>query len=283
MATLREHFDTDAKALNAQTEWSLQKTTDTVPVIVIGKISYCFEEYAKYWSFFIPNKADISIVPFLLNMPNVSKCIIAHEEPNQIVGYADSPERHSLESLKFTGRVYLYIDHSLDPILKKEIEDTGLHLGFSIVIRDRSYVDTCSQLSKPVAFISHDSRDKDSLVRELASNLAMKLRKVWYDEFSLNVGDSLRENIERGLKECEKCIVILSPNFISNSGWTKAEFDSIYQREIIEKKLVIVPIWHNITLKEVYDYCPRLTDRFALSSSLGADRLANDLAKVLIT
>lgn len=60
-------------------------------------------------------------------------------------------------------------------------------------------MDKCSELEKPLAFISHDSNDKDSLVRELALELDKQLCPVWYDEFSLEIGDSLIENIEKGL------------------------------------------------------------------------------------
>jgi TIR domain len=56
---------------------------------------------------------------------------------------------------------------------------------------------------------------------------------VWYDEFALKIGDNLRDSIERGLKECRKCVLVLSPNFLTNGGWTKKEFDSIFTREIL--------------------------------------------------
>jgi hypothetical protein len=57
---------------------------------------------------------------------------------------------------------------------------------------------------------------------------------VWYDQFSLRVGDSLRESVEAGLKECHKCILVLTPNFLSNKGWAKHEYSSIFTREIVE-------------------------------------------------
>jgi hypothetical protein len=258
MATVREHFDTTAKALNAQTEW-VMNGVGINQHIILGKISYCFEENAKYWSFFIPEGSSISCIEYFLNMPDTAKCVISEEVPiSQRVGYADSPERHSLDSFKFTGRIYFYVDEELSAELKKQIVNTGNRLGFNVMVRDREYVKRCSELSKPFAFISHDSRDKDSLVRELAREMSTLLCSVWYDEYSLNVGDSLRENIERGLKEARKCIVILSPNFLSNGGWSKAEFDSIYTREIHEKTNVILPVWHNVGKSEVYGYSPRL-------------------------
>lgn len=45
-------------------------------------------------------------------------------------------------------------------------------------------------------FISHSSEDKDSIVRELANLLDKLGVKVWYDEFSLKVGDSLTQKID---------------------------------------------------------------------------------------
>jgi len=179
------------------------------------------------------------------------------------------------------GKVYLYIDANLTSEQRQLLVEIGASLGLSVVVRDQGYVKQRSELSKPLAFISHNSRDKDSLVRDLAREMSLHLCSVWYDEYSLKVGDSLRENIERGLKEAKKCVVILSPNFISNGGWSKAEFDSIYTREIHEKQNVILPVWHNVDKSEVYEYCPRLVDRFALSSSIGVKKLAAKLADAI--
>jgi len=150
--------------------------------------------------------------------------------------------------------------------------------GFFLSVRDREYARKRSESEKPLAFISHDSRDKDSLVRELAHQLVRLMCPVWYDEYSLKVGDSLRASIEKGLKEARKCIIVLSPNFLSNDGWSKAEFDSIFTREILEKTNVILPVWHNIGAKEIYEYSPRLADKVGLPSSLGVEELAQRLS-----
>jgi hypothetical protein len=87
---------------------------------------------------------------------------------------------------------------------------------------------------------------------------------VWYDEFSLRVGDNLRDSIEKGLKECKKCILILSPNFLSNRGWTKREFDSVFTREVLEERHVVLPVWHGVGMQDVYDYSPSLLNVKAL-------------------
>ena len=151
-------------------------------------------------------------------------------------------------------------------------------MGYDISIRDRAYARKRAATEVPLAFISHDSRDKDTFVRELAHELASNLCTVWYDEFSLAVGDSLRASIERGLRETKKCIVVLSPSFLSNSGWGRAEFDSIFTREIVEQRNVMLPIWLGVGLKEVYEFSPRLADKVGLPSSLGIKEIARLLA-----
>jgi hypothetical protein len=49
-------------------------------------------------------------------------------------------------------------------------------------------------------FISHASEDKEDFVRPLAETLQQLGVKVWYDEFTLKVGDSLRRKIDSGLE-----------------------------------------------------------------------------------
>jgi hypothetical protein len=132
-------------------------------------------------------------------------------------------------------------------------------------------------LKGPAAFISHDSRDKEEIARPLAIELSKRLCPVWFDEFSLKTGDSLRERIEQGLKETAKCIVILSPNFLSNMRWSKVEFNSIFTREIIEEKNVFLPVWHSVTPKDVYEYSPSLANRLGVPWSLGLEEVARRL------
>jgi hypothetical protein len=94
-------------------------------------------------------------------------------------------------------------------------------LGHSLTFRSTEYVADRNKRERPRAFIAHDSRDKTEIAQPLAIELAKLMCPVWYDEFTLRVGDSLRESIESGLRECPKCILVLTPNFLSNEGWSK--------------------------------------------------------------
>ena len=64
-------------------------------------------------------------------------------------------------------------------------------------------------------FICHASEDKASFVKELAEELRERNVSVWYDEFSLNLGDSLVKSIDKGIADSAYGIVVLSPSFFA--------------------------------------------------------------------
>lgn len=124
-------------------------------------------------------------------------------------------------------------------------------------------------------FISHASEDKDNFVRPLAEALVKKGLKVWYDEFTLKLGDSLRRSIDRGLSQSKWGIVIISPYFLKKE-WPQKELDGLVAREINGRK-VILPIWHDITYEDLVKYSPTLADRLATKSSFGLKQVVSDL------
>ena len=123
-------------------------------------------------------------------------------------------------------------------------------------------------------FICHASEDKD-FVRPLADALRTRGKKVWYDDFVLNVGDSLRRSIDSGLAQSRFGIVVLSESFFSKH-WPQQELDGLAAREG-EGNKVILPVWHNIDQAQVRKSSPMLADRVATFSSLGVDAVADKL------
>lgn len=110
-------------------------------------------------------------------------------------------------------------------------------------------------------FISHASEDKDAVVRPLATALQEKGVRVWYDEFEMRIGDSLRRKIDQGLANSRFGIVVISRSFIKK-GWTNYELDGLMTKAISGQQ-VLLPIWHDITKQEVIDYSPSLADKVA--------------------
>ena len=281
MATIREYFDTDARALTIHKSWTCSPRNAATSVEIIAKIAYDFEANAKYWYIYIPENSGLSgCLGAIFATPELAACQLGREGDGALVemGHSDYSERLSSSTLQFTRRVHLYLDFDVSVSNRNSLVTEVLAKGFYLSIRDREYARKRSEFEKPLAFISHDSRDKDSLVRELVNQLVRLMCPVWYDEYSLKLGDSLRASIEKGLKEARKCIIVLSPNFLSNEGWSRAEFDSIFTREILEKTNVILPVWHNVGAKEIYEYSPRLADKVGLPSSLGVEELARKLS-----
>lgn len=126
-------------------------------------------------------------------------------------------------------------------------------------------------------FICHASEDKEDFVRDLANSLISYGLKVWYDEISLSVGDSLRKSIDNGLIKSKYGVVVLSSNFFKKN-WASYELNGLITNELCDNKKIILPIWHKVTIDEVRNYSPSLADRFALNTSLLG---VNQIAKIL--
>jgi hypothetical protein len=140
--------------------------------------------------------------------------------------------------------------------------------------------DTDNIIKEYDVFISHASEDKDEVVRPLAHALKQEGLKVWYDEFELKIGDSLRRKIDKGLANSRFGIVVLSKEFIKK-GWTNYELDGIITKSVSGEQIVL-PIWHNITKKEVIEFSPSLADKVARNtSSSTVEEISTEIAEVI--
>ena len=128
-------------------------------------------------------------------------------------------------------------------------------------------------------FISHAHEDKEPFVRQLAESLQAAGLRVWYDKFTLRVGDRLRRSIDQGLAASRYGVVVLSPYFFAKE-WPQIELDGLAGREVMGQK-VILPVWHDIDAEGVRRFSPSLADRLAVSSTLGVEAVARELLRVI--
>ena len=133
--------------------------------------------------------------------------------------------------------------------------------------------------SKWDIFISHASEDKESFVHPLAEELTRRGVRVWYDKFTLTLGDSLREKIDYGLRYSRFGVVVLSPHFF-NKDWPRKELDGLVALEVGGRK-VILPVWHNVTKSDVARYSPILAGRLAVSTSTGLDNVVGEIMRAI--
>jgi hypothetical protein len=128
-------------------------------------------------------------------------------------------------------------------------------------------------------FISHASEDKQSFVRPLARALEQEGLRVWYDESTLRIGDSLRRAIDKGLVNSKYAIVVVSESFLRKE-WPQKELDALVSRETGERQ-VILPVWHNVTVEDVRARSAMLADRVATSSAKGLKSVVADLLNAM--
>lgn len=127
-------------------------------------------------------------------------------------------------------------------------------------------------------FICYASEDKQYVVK-LAKALKNKGLKVWYDKFVLKIGDRLLPSTDEGLANSRYGIVILSHYFFKKD-WAQIELDGLVQKEIGGKK-VILPVWHEITSRDVRKYSPILAGRLAGTTDKGIDPLVEELISAM--
>jgi len=146
--------------------------------------------------------------------------------------------------------------------------------------RDNIFSDYAKSTREYDVFISHASEDKEAVARPLAHSLKSKGLSVWYDEFELKIGDSLRRKIDIGLAKSNFGIVVISRNFI-NKGWTNYELDGLITRTVSGEQ-ILLPIWHEITKQEVIDYSPSLADKVARNTASNTiDEIADEIADLI--
>lgn len=131
-------------------------------------------------------------------------------------------------------------------------------------------------------FVSHAWEDKADFVEAFVQALKDREIKVWYDKSKIKWGDSMRARIDDGLRKSKFGVAILSPNYIAEGKyWTKAELDGLFQMESINGK-TLLPIWHNLTKKQVMDYSPILASKLAMTTAtMTAEEIADELLDML--
>ena len=160
-----------------------------------------------------------------------------------------------------------------------EVElDTLMQNNSKIQVEAKTIKKSKNTLAQYDVFISHASEDKDVFVRSLAQALHSLGLRVWYDEFTLKLGDSLRESIDRGLAGFRYGLVVLSHNFFSKT-WPQRELNGLFSTMISDERRIL-PIWHELSAEEVKKYSPMLSDLVAANSSEGVEAVAKKVLEV---
>lgn len=105
-----------------------------------------------------------------------------------------------------------------------------------MMLRERG----AKRTTKPDIFISHSSRDKVA-ARQLAKALNYCAIDVWLDDWELDVGQSLTEEIAEAMDGSRYIAILITENY-NTSVWTKTEYKKALSREQKEGRTVMLPL-----------------------------------------
>jgi hypothetical protein len=237
--------------------------------------NFDFISNSCYVDVLIPSKTNVELVQgifkFILdNIENLatsspieSQFPLKHEGFLIFDKFPD--QKLSTRTCRFTGRIFVYTHYTISPEDKKFICDVFAEKSLSILIRDHSWIiESQKFMNSPLIFLGHDSSDKDDLVRELALKIDGNDARVWYDEISLRPGDRLRKSLDSGLEKADYFVPVITENWISNTRYAEYEFDSVMQKYITEKSVVIIPVCVGISPSRLKDKSRVLADIIAI-------------------
>ena len=278
MATVRELFDGEFGHL---TKVQGEVTGDPPTFKAIEQLYLGFAEYAKLLGYYVPEES--ATPDFMAGLIAQYENTLARRGLVAISGRhpANYEDEFFSSAVPFTGRVIMYVDAALADTTKQSLVAFGSGRSLRVQIRDRTWSDFITSQERPLGFISHDSRDKDGLVRNLAERLRSALCPVWYDEFSIRPGDSITASVDAGLRDSKRCVVVLSPNYMENEGWARGEFNAIVNQRFSGGK-GIIPIWHGVSREQVAEYSPLIADTRGINTNLGEDEVFNQLHRALL-
>lgn len=192
----------------------------------------------------------------------------------------DAYQKLQREQLKEQKKEQVAQQKAMDS-MRQQYEDQIMELQRLIPVPNQSEQAMDSSEEYDV-FVSHAWEDKESFVDEFVQELRARDIKVWYDTSQMKWGDSMRKRIDEGLSHSKFGVAILSPDYIAEGKyWTKAELNGLFQLESVNGKMLL-PIWHNLTKKQVIEFSPIIADKLAMTTAtMTPGEIADELVKLL--
>jgi hypothetical protein len=167
----------------------------------------------------------VSLDEFLENLENEAIEAGMKELEQRFHGAAASiidPEtgKHAEVFIRRRGPTELALRTRGSPAFARELERRlGVEAGS---------IETMSALAAnegPRVYLAHASEDHTLLAKPLAESLIARGVDVWFDEWEIRAGDSLRRKMEEGLANCTHFVVLLTPNSL-HKPWVETEIDA---------------------------------------------------------
>lgn len=176
--------------------------------------------------------------------------------------------KHAPVFVRRVGRESLTIHTSGSPGFARALEERlGLNRG-----EVRGVNEPASR--ERLIYLAHASEDKD-LAKPLADGLVERGIPVWYDNWEIRYGDSLRRKMEQGLGDCTHFLVLLTETSI-NKPWVNEEIDAGLM-SAVEGSAKFIGLRYQLPLASVSPFLrTRLTPEYVVGSEC-LDALASDI------
>lgn len=124
---------------------------------------------------------------------------------------------------------------------------------------------------KRTVYLAHASENKN-LAEPIARGLRVRGIEVWFDQWEIGYGDSLRRKMEQGLGECTHFVVLLTP-VSAKKPWVNEEIDAGLMRAV-EGTARFIGLRHELPLSAISPFLrTRLTPEFD-GTEAGLEELA---------
>lgn len=134
-------------------------------------------------------------------------------------------------------------------------------------------VESTVDMTSPKVFLSYTSDDRN-LAESIAKALQAKGIDVWWDQWCIYSGESLRQKIDGGITNCTHFLVLLTPRSI-NKPWVNQEMDAGLVSKL-KGQCKFLPVRHELPVTALP---PLLSGMFAPEITTGEhlEQLINDI------
>ena len=135
------------------------------------------------------------------------------------------------------------------------IRDSVISLSVWALFASEDEIDASSKR----IFICDDFSDK-SFAMEINEELKKRDISTWFDADHMQIGDSVTDSINEGLRSCPYVAVIISREFLRNTSIANREYKGTIQLLRSKSCKKILPIWRGVRSKDVVAFDPQLGD-----------------------
>lgn len=180
MATLREYFAKDLGALlTSDFTW---QTSDEIPQDISVKVGLETCSSTRFVAYYIPkHPAYVELCISLIE--NLNEAVKRSNGVRTIIGFVGDVNVGLVGSdyCVVSNRVYVYLEDEPNDADLARLDQLCKNKGLWLTIRSLGYLKKKMEIEKPLAFISHDSRDKGEIAGPIAVGLQKMMCPVWYD------------------------------------------------------------------------------------------------------